>query len=106
MTSDLLREGVLQPEARWRSVPNVVLHWKLWEDQYVVYNSGSGHTHVLDPVAALLVRQMTESCCEASDLLRQIATLLDIEITEEFHSRLCRTLWQLEELGLVEVVTS
>ena len=90
----------------WRVLPNVVLHWKLLEDQYVVYNGGSGHTHVLDPIAALLIQQLTERCCETAELVQRIEALLNLEATEELSTKLQQTLWQLDELGLVEPLIS
>jgi len=33
---------------------------------YVVYNSGSGHTHVLNPIAALALQQLTERNLETT----------------------------------------
>ena len=90
---------------RWRAVPHTDLHWRLLEEQYVVYNSGSGHTHVLDPIAALLVRQLTDRCCETGELVEGMGALLNLEATEELHTKLQQILWQLDELGLVESVT-
>jgi PqqD family protein of HPr-rel-A system len=91
--------------ARWRT-PRVALHWKLLEDQYVVYNSGSGHTHVLDPVAALVIQQLTERCLETTELVQRIGTLLGLEPTEEFSTELHQTLSELDKLGLVEPLIS
>ena len=91
---------------RWQTPPSVALHWKLLEDQYVVYNSGSGHTHVLDPVAALVVQQLAEHCLETSELVQRIGMLLSLETTEEFNNELHQTLSELDKLGLVEPLIS
>ena len=97
------RGSIDQTNTRWRALGHS-LYWKRLEDHYVVYNSGSGHTHVLDPFAALLIQQLTEECCETSELLRRIGALLNLKPTEELRSQLQQTLWQLDELGLVEPV--
>ena len=91
---------------RWRALPQAVLYWKVLEDQYVVYNDGSGHTHVLDPIAALLIQQLTDECCETAELVRRLGALLNVDPTEELDAKLEQTLWQLDELGLVESVVS
>ena len=90
----------------WRVVPLSNLHWRFLELQYVVYNSGSGHTHVLDPVAALIIQQLTEGWHESEELVGRIATLLNLNVDEELRTRLQQTLSQLDELGLVERVIS
>jgi PqqD family protein of HPr-rel-A system len=89
---------------RWRALSHAVLHWRVLEDQYVVYNDGSGHTHVLDPIATLLIQELTEEWCETGELVWRIRALLNVELTEELGLKLQQTLWQLDELGLLESV--
>ena len=81
------------------------LHWRLLDEQFVVYNSGSGHTHILDPVAALIIHRIIEQPSETNELIRQIASLLNLDATEEVRDNLYRTLLNLEELGLLESST-
>src|SRR5215471_481298 len=90
----------------WRTPPGIVLYWKLLEDMYVVYNSGSGHTHVLNPIAALVLQQLTERNLQTSELLQRIGAVLSLETTEEFNNELHQTLSDLDELGLVEPLIS
>ena len=90
----------------WRVIPKTDLRWRLLEGQYVVYNSGSGDTHVLDPIAALLIQQLTGRCYKSKELAEQIGMLLNIEVTEELHTKLQQTLWQLDEKRLIEPATS
>ena len=75
------------------------------DEQFVVYNSGSGHTHILDPVAALIIHHIIEQPSETDELIRQIASLLNLDATEEVRDNLYRTLLNLEELGLLESST-
>ena len=89
----------------WRAVPDVKLHWTQWGDEYVVYNTGSGDTHVLDPVSALLVQQITESSGSTAELCRRVAILLTLEATGEFQESLEQTLRRLDALGLIESVS-
>jgi PqqD family protein of HPr-rel-A system len=91
--------------AQWRSI-SFKLHWKRWDDEFVVYNSGSGHTHVLDPLAALIVQQMSPESCNASTLIQQLALLLNVTGSEDLRKTVEHTLRQLAELGLVEAVTA
>ena len=90
-----------QPKIYWRAIPGVDLHWKSWGEEYVVYNSGSGHTHLLDPVVAFLVQQIVERSWETEGLLEHAQKLLGFDLTEESRE----TLSELEDLGLIEAVT-
>ena len=94
-----------QPKIYWQAIPGVDLHWKLWGEEYVVYNSGSGHTHLLDPVVAFLVQQIMERSWETADLLEHAQKLLGFEMTAESREKLQKTLTELEDLGLIEAVT-
>lgn len=78
------------------------LHWKIWDDDCVVFNAASGETHVLDAVLALLVRQIDEGCSNEDDLFSQTAKLLDLDLTDEIRNRLEHMLRQLAEFGLIE----
>ena len=78
----------------------------MWDEQYVVYNSGSGHTHVLDPIAALVVQKITARPYHDDEFPRYVAALLNLEETEEFRKKLQATLGKLADLGLIEAVAS
>jgi PqqD family protein of HPr-rel-A system len=92
--------------ARWQTPSCITLHWKRLEEHYIVYNSGSGHTHVLDPVAVLVIQQLAERCLETTELVQQVAGLLGLETTEEFSNELRQALSELDKLGLVEPLIS
>ena len=96
------RSRSIATNTRWRVLPDVVLYWKLLGDQYAVYNNGSGHTHVLDPIAALLIEQLTDQCYETGELVQRVAFLLNLEATKQLHTELEQTLWRLDELFLIE----
>jgi PqqD family protein of HPr-rel-A system len=78
----------------------------VWEEQYVVYNSGSGHTHLLDPIAALLIQKITAGPYDDEEFVSDIASLLNLDASEDFREKLEATLLKLVELGLIEAVVS
>ena len=93
-----------QPNTRWRLLQNADFHWKRWDDLFTLYNSGSGQTHVLDPLAVLLIQLIGEGSRNTSELLQQMVAQLDVEASEEFREKLQETLSQLNALGLIEAV--
>jgi PqqD family protein of HPr-rel-A system len=86
----------------WRRLSGSDLHWRFLDEQYVVYNNGSGYTHVLDPLSALLIQQLTERGCTATELIKGVGVLLNLEATDPLLTNLPQTLGQLAELGLIE----
>jgi PqqD family protein of HPr-rel-A system len=95
-----------QNNTSWRRVRNVDFHWKRWEDVFTLYNSGSGQTHVLDPLAVLLIQLIGEGSHNTSELLQQMVAHLDVEASPEFREKLQETLSQLDALGLIEAVVN
>ncbi len=67
-----------------------------------MFNNASGQTHVLDPMAALLLGQIEEGYGDSEKLFGQIARLLDFNLTQELRDTLNPRLQQLDELGLIE----
>jgi len=92
----------LKERALWSIVPNATLHLKIWDDECVVFNSGSGQTHVVDPIATLLIRRIKEGPIDSQALLSHVAKLLDVELTSEVRNALEARLQYLDELSLIE----
>jgi PqqD family protein of HPr-rel-A system len=88
----------------WRIVPNATIYWQTWDDDCIVFNSVSGQTHLLDPVPALLLRQVDEGCSDRELLLNGTARLLDIELSTETRAWLDQALKQLDDAGLIEPI--
>jgi PqqD family protein of HPr-rel-A system len=86
----------------WSIVAGATLHWKVWDDDCVVFNTASGETHLLDPIPALLLRQIDAGCGNSEELFSRTATLLERNMTAELRSSLEAMLQQLDDLGLIE----
>src|SRR5262245_35781832 len=104
MQVPLVIESSRQTSPRWRLWQSADFRWKRWEDVFTLYNSGSGQTHVLDPLAVLLIQLIGEGSRTTSELLQQMVAQLDVEASPEFREKLQETLSQLDALGLIEAV--
>ena len=87
---------------KWRIFPGLRLHWRSWEDEFVVYNSASGDTHLLDQVSRDMLKVLESESPTLSELAGRLAESQEIEADAEFSSYLERLLATLEKLGLVE----
>ena len=91
------------PEAtRWKVNSEFPLYWRSWGDEFVIYNSGSGDTHLLDPVAAEALQNLEQESADLSELVVRVATSLEIEPDTDFASYLEQLLSDLYKLGLIE----
>ena len=53
----------------WRLAPGVSLVWHDWPPHAVVFDRGSGNTHLLDEPAAEVLRAIASTPCREADLL-------------------------------------
>ena len=88
--------------ARWKVNSEFPLRWRSWDDEFVVYNSGSGDTHLLDPVAAEALQNLEQESADLSELAGRVAASLKIQADSEFSAYLEQLLSDLYKLGLIE----
>ena len=78
------------------------LYCRSWDNESVVYNSGSGNTHLLDPVAVEALKTLEKQSATLPELLNMVAASLRIKPNAELASYLEKLLPRLEKLELVE----
>ena len=99
--------AALQPAVpSWSIITPDALYWKMWDDECVVFNATTGQTHVLEPVLALLIRQIEAGSTESEELVSQTAKLLGLELTDDVRDKLNLMLQKLAQYGLIESVSS
>ena len=86
----------------WQVAKNASLHIHSWDDEFVVYNSASGNTHLLGMLAAQSVIQLQNEPANGSDLLDKISQLLQIQPDDELKDMIEKTLIDLSCLGIIE----
>ena len=89
---------------KWRAPSGSRLHWRSWDDEFVVYDSASGDTHLLDSVPAETLKILERQSANLSELVDMVAASLTIEADSELSTYLDELLSQFEKLGLVEQV--
>jgi PqqD family protein of HPr-rel-A system len=92
----------LPPARRWTVERPGRLHWRVWDGEYVVFDSHSGDTHLLNQVAAVALQLLGETPASADELARRVAQRLGRELEPESVGRFRELLSQLDDLGLVE----
>ena len=70
-TPDSPRLHPTSSEASWQLAEGCRLHWKAWDDEFVIFDEGSGDTHLLDPLAAEFLKVLEESPGEVPGLARR-----------------------------------
>jgi PqqD family protein of HPr-rel-A system len=89
-------------EARWELAQGSQLHWKSWDDEFVVFDEGSGDTHLLDPLAAEVLKTLEEAPGDVPSLIARVASRLGIERAPEIERHIRATIQRFHEAGLAE----
>jgi len=87
---------------QWRAISVFTLHWRSWGDEHVVYNAGSGDTHLFNDFAALILRTLQEKTATLDELSQLCATSFKQDVDEELHAQLNELLLELDRLGVIE----
>jgi len=91
---------------RW-AVPDANdLIWRVWDDEFLVYNTASGQTHHLNFLAGEALRGLEVEGARTDELICRLAA--QFEITEDSPpiQMIDRLIRELDELGLIEPSTS
>lgn len=75
---------------------------RCWDGDYVVYNSLSGNTHVLDIVVGEVLKTIMAGTIDEARLCQHIAGFLDVPNDERVSGTLDGILAALDTLGLIE----
>jgi PqqD family protein of HPr-rel-A system len=88
----------------WRITRDCQLSWRKWDEEYVVYNSGSGDTHLLDSFGAEILLCLKENPSDAHELAMGVLGDLETDQAPMVTSRIEQLLAQFEAVGLVEFI--
>jgi PqqD family protein of HPr-rel-A system len=86
----------------WQLAEGCRLHWKAWDDEFVVFDEGSGDTHLLDPLAAEVLKVLEESPGKVSELARRVVARLDLAPDTDLSERVSELVERFVAAGLVE----
>ncbi len=90
------------PDVNWQLAEGCRLHWKAWDQEFVVFDEGSGDTHLLDPLAAEVLKALEESPGEVPGLARRVVARLDLARDTDLHERVRELVERFVVAGLVE----
>jgi PqqD family protein of HPr-rel-A system len=87
---------------QWRVISDSALRFRFWDDEFVVYNSLSGDTHLLGLTAAQILLKLQQAPSTAIALTESLAPLLNAKMDDEFVFQIEHILADLDTLALIE----
>lgn len=77
-----------------------------WDHDLIVYNAGSGDTHLLETISAEIFIFLQDHYAALSQIITHIADVFHYEIDDELKTHITELIVQLEKLRLIEVAQS
>lgn len=89
---------------RWQVCGPAELAWVEWGDEIAVYHHGNGDTHLLNPLAAELLKSLETSPCTTDFLVSHLSELLSPELQQPPEEAVGHVLRELNRLNIIEQV--
>lgn len=95
-----------QSTTGWKILEEDALHWERWGEQYALYDSLSGETHLLPGFSARVLQQLSVRPRTADALAQALCEGSDESCDPAFIEHVSQLLVQLQTAGLTENVQS
>lgn len=56
------------------------LHWRHWDNDYLVFDLATGRTHVLDTFTAGVLLAIEEGACNQSEVLARVCASMPVDV--------------------------
>jgi PqqD family protein of HPr-rel-A system len=89
---------------RWRLSPLVSLHFRHWNDEWAIFDAGSGQTHLVDTLTAMALIVLESGTSSLKDIEEHVARTFDLPDPSDVSARLDEIITNLCQLGLTEAV--
>ena len=85
----------------WSSLAKDRFHWENWGEQYAIFDSFSGETHLLPLLTAYTLKALSHRDCSTRQLAESLRGVIDESSDEQLMQAINQQLKQLQALGLV-----
>jgi PqqD family protein of HPr-rel-A system len=91
---------------RWTVPKGNGLAWRVWDDEFLVYNTASGQTHYLNLLAGEALLSLEAEPAQTHELVRRLANQFGIAEDSPPLQMIDRLIHELDELGLIAPSTT
>lgn len=81
--------------------PLVQLHWRQWEDEWLVFERASGRTHQMNSLSAFVAMSLENGESSLDALVDQVSGQFDLADSAQTRIAVLAVVRQFEDLGLV-----
>jgi PqqD family protein of HPr-rel-A system len=87
---------------KWQAISTQAVYLRSWDDEFVVYNSLSGDTHLLGAAAGHILTALHRGPSDETSLTESLCETLHAEPTPEMSLQIQAILTDLHKLALIE----
>ena len=80
----------------------MALHWRRWDDEFVVFDVGSGQTHQLAPYTAATLLMLELNSHNIVELTSRVSIELDVSDDKNIADAVAEAVHDLQIVGLIE----
>lgn len=91
-------------QVRWQAISGFTLHWYSWGNEHVVYNAGSGDTHLFNEFGSVILRNLQEHASTVEEIVKSLPAPLKSVNNTELHEQVSELVLELDRLGIVEQI--
>lgn len=92
----------MSEKRQWRAISGFTLNWQSWGNEHIIYNEGSGDTHLFNDLAALILNKLQEGAATVDDLLQFLAASHNQDKEEDLQAQINELLLELDRVGVIE----
>ncbi|MGF1616074.1 MAG: HPr-rel-A system PqqD family peptide chaperone [Gammaproteobacteria bacterium] len=86
---------------RWQVLEGFQLHWRTWDEETIVFQEGSGETHLLGPIEAAVLQRIERHPTTRNELASQLMNVLEAPLGAPLGDYLDHLLDRLCQVGLI-----
>lgn len=87
---------------KWQAISSQAMHLRSWDDEYIVYNSLSGDTHLLGVAAGHILMQLQRAPSDEATLIESLCQAWQAEPNPELSLQIQDILADLQKFMLIE----
>ena len=87
---------------KWRAIGDRALYFHSWGDEFVVYNSLSGDTHLVGSAAAEILLKLQQAPSDAATLAGSLSPMWEVDLGAVLEHQIAHLLTELNVLALIE----
>ena len=93
-----------QSVTRWKLPPLVSLHMRHWNEEWAVFDAGSGQTHLVDTLTAMALIVLESGASSRQDIVDHVCRTFELTDPSDVAPRLDEIIAGLCQSGLAEPV--